>query len=178
MTEVTIIPAIDAEGRLYRVEKMQAHREDLLHLAVSVFVFSAGRLLIQKRAAGKYHSGGQWANTCCTHPDWGEGLAAAAHRRLREELTMDVPNLEHCAQLDYRAQVAGDLWENERVHVFRYVTDEVLPAPAGAPTEVSETRWIALPDLHQEVSRAPQDFAPWFRIYVSRWDELKLGVEI
>lgn len=178
MTELTIIPAIDAEGRLYRVEKMQAHREDLLHLAVSIFVFSAGRLLIQKRAASKYHSGGQWANTCCTHPDWGEELGEAAHRRLREELLMEVPNLEHCAQLDYRAQVASDLWENERVHIFRYASDEVLPSPQGSPSEVSDMRWVATDELRAEVEGSPQDFAPWFRIYVARWDELKLGFDL
>ena len=68
MGGLTIIPAIDAEGRLYRVEKMEAHRQDLLHLAISVFVFSAGRLLIQKRAEGKYHSGGLWANSVARIP--------------------------------------------------------------------------------------------------------------
>lgn len=175
MHGLTIIPAIDADGRLYRVEKMEAHRQDLLHLAISVFVFSAGRLLIQKRAEGKYHSGGLWANSCCTHPDWGEDMEEAAHRRLREELAMSVPHLEYRSTLDYRAQVADDLWEHERVHVFRYASDEELALPKAVPEEVSETRWVDVGELRSQVDRFPQHFAPWFRIYVARWDELNLG---
>lgn len=175
MAELKIIPAIDSEGRLYRVEKMEAHRQDLLHLAISVFIFSAGRLLIQKRAQGKYHSGGLWANSCCTHPDWGEAFEAAAHRRLREELAMTVPFLEHRSTLDYSAQVADDLWERERVHVYRYATDEALELPQTVSSEVSEAQWVDLAWLRREVESQAHRFAPWFRIYVARWEELNLG---
>ena len=67
-----IIPAIAEDGTLYPVEKMAAHRAGQQHLAISVFVFSQNRLLLQQRAASKYHCPGKWANTCCTHPHWGE----------------------------------------------------------------------------------------------------------
>ena len=76
-----IIPAIAADGSLYPVEKLMAHVEGLFHLAVSVFVFDGDRLLIQQRAHDKYHCGGMWANTCCTHPYWDEAAVTCAERR-------------------------------------------------------------------------------------------------
>ena len=80
--ERTIIPAIAADGSLFPIGKLEAHRLGQKHLAVSVFVFAGEQLLIQRRADGKYHCGGQWANTCCTHPHWGESPADCARRRL------------------------------------------------------------------------------------------------
>lgn len=173
MSDTITIPAIDRNGALYPIEKMEAHREAVLHLAVSVFVFWADRLLIQKRAEGKYHCGGLWANTCCTHPNWGEDLETAAVRRLREELGLGVPNLEHRSVIDYRAAVGEGLWECERVHVFRYRA-ETPPRFEPAPDEVSETRWATLAEVREELRASPERFAPWFRIYVSRWSELNL----
>ena len=66
------------------------HRRGLRHKAVSVFVLVGARVLIQKRAAGKYHTPGLWANTCCTHPRWEETALACAGRRLDEELGIKV----------------------------------------------------------------------------------------
>ncbi len=174
MSNEIIIPAIEPGGKLYPIEKLDAHRRGLLHLAISVFVFSGDRLLIQRRAEGKYHSGGLWANTCCTHPDWGEDLGIAAHRRLKDELGLSVPSLEERSVIEYRAQVSDTLWEHERVHVFRHraSTEEIDTHPA--PEEVSEVRWITERDLRSEITSSPERFAPWFRIYVSRWDELNL----
>jgi isopentenyl-diphosphate Delta-isomerase len=168
------IPAFDASGRLYPIEKLEAHRSGVLHLAISVFIFAEGRLLIQQRAAGKYHSGGLWANTCCTHPDWGEDLETAAHRRLREELGFDVPTLDARSVIEYRVRVSDDLWEHERVQVFRYVSNVPIEVPPPLKSEVARTRWIRLPELRFWMRRRPEIFAPWFRIYLDRWDELDL----
>src|SRR5262245_54825248 len=84
---------VDAnDGEVGKEERMRAHREGLRHRAFSIFVFDrAGRLLLQRRAAGKYHSGGLWSNTCCSHPLPGESVLDAAHRRLREEMGFDCP---------------------------------------------------------------------------------------
>lgn len=175
MNAAITIPGIDESGRLYPIEKLAAHRGGgVLHLAISIFVFSQGRLLIQRRAQGKYHSSGLWANTCCTHPDWGEDMRTAAHRRLREELNFDVPDLEQRAVIDYHARVSADLWERERVHVFEYATVEPLDTPIPVKDEVSATRWITVRDLRREMLQSPEKFAPWFRIYISRWKELSL----
>jgi isopentenyl-diphosphate Delta-isomerase len=166
------IPAIAADGTLFAAEKMDVHRSGQQHLAVSVFVFSQGRLLIQKRAAGKYHCAGQWANTCCTHPHWGESVEACARRRLREEVGLEL-ELTPRSVIDYRAEVTNGLIENERVHVF----EGELGAPVSPifnRQEVAELRWIALGDLLREASRSPAAFTPWLRIYLQRWDELGL----
>lgn len=177
MGSTITIPGIDEAGRLYPIEKLAAHRRGgVLHLAISIFVFHQGRLLIQRRALSKYHSGGQWANTCCTHPDWGEELKHAAHRRLKEELGFDAPFLEERAVIDYHARVSQDLWERERVHVFECTSDDELPVPKPSPEEVSDWRWISKSELAQEMRQTPEEFAPWFRIYVSRWNELGLTV--
>lgn len=165
-----LIPAIAPDGTLFPVEKLEAHRRGLLHLAVSVFVFAGEALLVQQRAAGKYHCGLLWANTVCTHPHWGESVAAAAHRRLREELGLSLA-LTPGRVISYEADVGRDLVEHERVHVFHaQIFDRITPDPD--PAEVAGTRW-ALPSLLAEEAKArPDAFAPWFRIYLARWRDL------
>ena len=103
-----MIPAW-VEGGLVPVEKIEVHRRGLLHKAVSVFVLCGEAVLIQRRALGKYHTPGLWANTCCTHPHWGEAPEACAHRRLRQELGLEGLDLEHRDQVTYRADVGGGL---------------------------------------------------------------------
>ncbi len=153
--------------------KLRAHQLGIRHLAVSIFVFSGGDLLIQRRAAGKYHCGLLWANTCCTHPFWNEPLDDAASRRLHEELGVSV-RLRRGRVLDYRADVSDGLVEHERVQVFKGVADRATLALEPNPDEVFETRWATPPDLAAEAADSPQRFAPWFRIYLERWDELGL----
>lgn len=171
--EPIVIPAIGPGGSIYPVGKMDAHRRGLQHLAVSVFIFSGDEMLIQRRAAGKYHSAGQWANTCCSHPEWDETPAAAARRRLFEELGIDL-KLTAGRIIDYRAEVGGGLIENERVHLFSARTDRTSLTLAPDPEEVSETRWASRAALGNEAAATPDAFAPWFRIYLQRWTELGL----
>lgn len=168
-----LIPAIRQDGALYPVEKMEAHERALRHQAVSVFVFRGGEMLIQQRAEGKYHCGGLWANACCSHPHWGETHAAAAERRLGEELGATLP-LARTATVEYRADVGGGLTEHEEVVVFRgEAPDDWALAPAAE--EVQAVRWAPVPRLMREAESDPGRFAPWFRIYLKRWVELKLG---
>jgi isopentenyl-diphosphate delta-isomerase len=169
----TLIPAIDARGRLYPIEKMAAHREGALHQAVSIFVFCGDALLLQRRAMGKYHSGGLWANTCCSHPAWGEASAESAQRRLKQELGFSLP-LRSCGTIDYLAEVSHGLVEHERVQIYRGdAASTALPLEPD-PSEVSEVRWMSIPGLRASVRSAPERFAPWLRIYLSRWSELGL----
>jgi isopentenyl-diphosphate delta-isomerase len=97
-----MIPAW-VEGRLTPVEKLAVHQQGLRHKAVSVFVLDGDRVLIQQRALGKYHTPGLWANTCCTHPVWGEDDAACAARRLHEELGITGLTLQAAGSVEYRA---------------------------------------------------------------------------
>jgi isopentenyl-diphosphate delta-isomerase len=166
-----VIPAIGSDGRLFAVEKMQAHRSGQLHLAVSVFLFCGDEMLIQRRAQGKYHCGGLWANSCCTHPHWGETLAAAARRRTRQELGAS-PRLTAGSVLTYCAPVGQGLIEHERVQLFRAQVDKTRLKLAPDPAEVMQTGWATRLALAAAMAARPQDYAPWFHIYMNRWDEL------
>jgi isopentenyl-diphosphate Delta-isomerase len=154
------------DGRLAPVDKLEVHRRGLRHPAVSVFVLDGGRTLIQRRALGKYHTPGLWANACCTHPRWAEDPAACAARRLREELGITGLALTLRGRIEYRAEVGGGMTEHEFVTLF---TAEATPALAIAPNsaEVMATRWIALDDLRAEIAARPQAFTPWLRIYLA-----------
>ncbi|PTN02286.1 isopentenyl-diphosphate delta-isomerase [Rhodovulum imhoffii] len=168
-----MIPAW-VNGELTPVEKLEAHRKGLPHKAISVFVMEGDKVLIQRRALGKYHTPGFWANTCCTHPDWGESAQDCATRRLREELGITGLTLTHRDRVEYRADVGNGLVEHEIVDIFT--------APAGPdlkldlnPDEVMDARWIALPDLMREVEENAGAYTPWLRIYLARHRESIFG---
>ncbi|MEM1287503.1 MAG: isopentenyl-diphosphate Delta-isomerase [Pseudomonadota bacterium] len=166
------IPAIAADGSLFPMEKMEAHRTGQLHLAISVFVLSPnGDLLIQQRALHKYHCGAQWANTCCSHPHWGEDVATAANRRLQEELGFELP-LEAKGVIKYRADVGNGLIEHERVHMFRGFAEPQSLRLQLNEEEVAQVKWISLAALQSQMAREPEHFTPWFRIYVSNFMSL------
>ncbi|MDR9395320.1 isopentenyl-diphosphate delta-isomerase [Roseovarius sp. SYSU LYC5161] len=152
---------------LVAMDKMEAHRRGLLHKAVSVFVMCGKDVLIQRRALGKYHTPGLWANTCCTHPHWGEAPEACAHRRLGEELGIRGLSLAHRDRVTYRADVGGGLTEHERVDIFvARVPGRIAVTPN--PAEVMETDWIAMPELDRLTRRMPARYTPWLRIYLER----------
>jgi isopentenyl-diphosphate delta-isomerase len=172
--EITI-PGIAADGSFYPIEKLEAHRQGVLHLAISAFVFDGDRLLVQRRADSKYHCGGLWANTVCTHPHWGEDPHACAERRLREELGVEGLRLRPTGVSEYRAAVTNGLIEHERVHMFRAEADSRRLAVAPNPDEVAETRWATAEALRAEIAAHPERFTPWFRIYVERWPDFRFG---
>ena len=168
-----VIPGIGSDGSLYPIEKLAAHRRGVLHLAISAFVFSEGDLLIQRRALTKYHCGGLWANTCCTHPHWGENVADAASRRLREELGFTLP-LTARRVVDYEADVGNGLTEHERVHMFTAEVERDAIVVTPDPDEVCETRWASAAELRAEIAEEPGRFTPWFRIYLERFPDLRV----
>ena len=144
--------------------KMRAHREGLLHRAISAIVVDhAGRMLLQRRAVAKYHSGGLWTNACCSHPRPDEAADAAARRRLREEMGVSTP-LEPMFSMIYRAPV-GDLVEHEFVHVFGGVWDgPVTPDP----DEVEATAWETPDAIIADMNARPERYTAWFRLYMTR----------
>ena len=158
-----MIPAW-VNGALTPVEKLEVHRRGLRHPAISVFVMDGNRTLLQRRALSKYHTPGLWANACCTHPHWGEDMAACATRRLREELGIEGLTLTPRDRIEYRADVGGGLTEHELVNIF---TAEGRPALSPDPDEVMDTRWITLDSLQREIETTPEAFTPWLRIYVT-----------
>lgn len=171
--EMRLIPAIAADGSLRPVGKIEAHRNGIPHLAVSVFIFCGDELLIQRRSAGKYHSALQWSNACCTHPHWGEDEQSAADRRMVEELGFSV-SLEPANQITLATPVSNGLVEQGPVRLFKgYVDKDSLWLDID-PDEVQAVRWATPELLRGEILQRPQDFTPWFRVYLERWSELGL----
>jgi isopentenyl-diphosphate Delta-isomerase len=147
-------------------DKMDAHTSGQLHRAFSVFIFdSAGRILLQRRARSKYHSGGLWSNSCCSHPRPGEATGVAARRRLSEELGFSCA-LHPAFRFIYRADVGAGLTEHEYDHVFTGMYDGT---PDPDPGEVEAWRWVSSPALLRELAASPGQFTPWARI---AFDEL------
>ena len=141
-------------------EKIKTHQEGKLHRAFSIFVFnSKGELLLQKRGKSKYHSGGLWTNTCCSHQRDGETLEEAVHRRLKEEMGFDC-ELKEMFTFTYRIKFDNDLFENEYDHVFLGKFD-------GEPTpnseEVDEWKWIDLEELKKGIRENPDNYTYWLK---------------
>lgn len=144
--------------------KTEVHERGLLHRAFSIFLVDAqGRLLVQRRASGKYHSGGLWGNSCCGHPRPGERTRSAAKRRLGEELGVAAP-LKARFLARYRAEVGGGMVENELVHVFFGRAPEALRPD---PDEISETRFLSWDELDRIAAERPDTLAPWLRHYLA-----------
>ena len=150
---------LNPDGTLMTVEKLQAHRQGLLHRAVSVFSFNnKGELLIQKRAPGKYHSANLWSNTCCTHPFPQESPNDAAHRRLYEEMGLSM-SLSEISTFKYQVEVGNGLVENEFDHIFLGYTNQ---NPVPDPGEVSEWAWVGIEKLKKELYCCPSKYSAWF----------------
>jgi isopentenyl-diphosphate delta-isomerase len=158
---------VDEEDQsLGTAEKLRAHKEGLLHRALSVFVFDrAGRLLLQQRTVDKYHSGGLWSNTCCSHPHPSEAPDAAARRRLDEEMGFSC-TLAPAFHFTYRASVGDTLTEHEYDHVFVGIVDDIAIRPN--PDEVADWAWVAPSALRSDVEAHPERYTVWFRKLLDR----------
>ncbi len=162
--EVILVDENDNEIGL--MEKMEAHEKALLHRAFSVFVFNKkGELLLQQRALHKYHSGGLWTNTCCSHPRKGEEVIQSAHRRLMEEMGFDC-ELELKHKFIYKAPFTNGLTEHELDYIF---TGEFETSPNPNAEEVASYRWISMDDLQKEIIEQPENFTVWFRIILDQY---------
>ena len=161
--QVTLVDEQDNEVGIEG--KMAAHRSGHLHRAISIFVFdSAGRLLLQKRAAGKYHSAGLWSNTCCSHPRPQEHRLVAAHRRLQEEMGFDCELVEVFSFV-YRAALSNELIEHEYDHVFFGHYDG---EPVPNPEEVADWKWEEMVQLKIDVQTNPQAYSFWLAVCLDR----------
>lgn len=145
--------------------KMEAHEKGLLHRAVSVLVFNEkGEWLIQKRATSKYHSGGLWTNTCCSHPYPNETSLDAAERRLKEEMGMN-ERLIPLFSFTYKADLDKGMIEHEYDHVFIGYSDGL---PQLNLEEACDFRYISQENLVLEIDNHPEKFTEWFKILVPK----------
>lgn len=147
--------------------KLAAHENGgRLHRAFSIFIFnSRGEMLLQRRAAGKYHFGGLWTNACCSHPRRGQATLDAAHQRLRHEMGFDT-DLKEIFTFTYRAtDPASGLTEHELDHVFVGRFDGA-PTPNG--DEVDGWKWMNPTEVAAHVQSEPSAYTPWFALVVER----------
>lgn len=140
-------------------EKTEVHQKGLLHRAFSVFLFDGDSLLIQRRAEGKYHSAGLWANTCCSHPRRGQTLSEAAQMRLYEECGIRDTEVREAGSFVYRAVFQNGLTEYEYDHVF---VGTYSGAFVPNPEEISEMKFVPLAELKQDIITHPEQYAVWF----------------
>lgn len=143
-------------------EKMKVHEAGLLHRAFSVFIVRKWEnqleVLLQKRAQDKYHCGGLWTNTCCSHPRRDETIEMAAERRLLEEMGFSA-DLIVLDKFHYRASFSNGLIENEIDHVLVGLYDESEIRPN--PEEASDYRWLQIHAIQQALTAEPHYYTPW-----------------
>lgn len=165
MTEEQVV-LVDEQGQYQGLkEKMQAHLDGDLHLAFSVLLYRDTELgreyLLQQREMNKYHSGGLWTNTCCSHPRLNETIEQAGIRRLQEEMGIVADfELTDIGHFCYRAQLDNELVEHELDHILVASTPNVVVNPN--PQEVMAYRWWSEAEIKQGMSLPTPLFTAWF----------------
>ena len=159
MEQVILVDLDDCEIGV--MEKMEAHKQAVLHRAFSVFLFNPqGKMLLQQRALTKYHSAGLWTNTCCSHPRPGETLENAVARRLMEEMGITT-KVSKAFDFIYQAELPDNLNEYEFDHVFiGNYDDEVRPNHL----EVANFVYQSIEEVAANLQSHPEKYTVWFKI--------------
>ena len=157
----SVILVDEKDNQVGLMPKLEAHQKGLLHRAFSVFIFNSDyKLLLQKRASSKYHSGGLWTNTCCSHPRDGEDVIDAANRRLNEEMGIKT-SLRKVFDFIYTAELDNNLIENEFDHVFYGVYDI---DPIINKEEAEDFKWVDMKTLKNDIENNKDQYTVWFKI--------------
>ena len=159
MIEEQVILVDKNDNQIGLMPKMEAHEKALLHRAFSVFTFNdKGQLLLQQRAADKYHSPLLWTNTCCSHQRNGETSLEAGKRRLQEEMGFTC-DLEEVFSFIYKAPFDNGLTEHELDHVMvgRYNENPIINKE-----EVESFKWMTLEEVKDDIENNPQIYTEWF----------------
>ena len=149
---------------LGEIEKLEAHKKPILHRAFSVFLIDGDKILIQKRAYNKYHSGGKWANSCCSHPRPNMDFFESVYNRIQLELGIDEKmQLIEVFYFTYLSKYAEDLFEYEYDHVLvgHYNQNKQINFNKD---EIEEVKWIKISDLKNDLVNNPQNYATWYII--------------
>lgn len=160
-----VILVDETDAVLGEMDKMEAHIKGQLHRAISVFIFnSRGQWLLQRRAMDKYHSGGLWTNSCCSHPAPGESTMDAANRRLREEMGMET-TLYSAFSFIYRAEFDNNLIEHELDHVFVGYSNA---DPILNHDEAMDFTYETYQNIETGIRNNPQNYSAWFKKVANR----------
>ena len=167
MKEEQVILVNSNDEKIGLMPKMEAHEKGLLHRAFSVFIFNdKNELMLQQRAANKYHSPLLWTNTCCSHQRDGESNLEAGKRRLQEEMGF-VCELEEKTSFIYKAPFDNGLTEHELDHVMvgSYSKDPIINRE-----EVESFKWMKLQDIKDDIEIHPEIYTEWFKIIFDKYD--------
>ncbi|AJR03398.1 isopentenyl-diphosphate Delta-isomerase [Siansivirga zeaxanthinifaciens] len=166
MKEEEVILVNENNEQIGTMPKMEAHEKALLHRAFSVFVFNDNNeLMLQQRAAHKYHSPNLWTNTCCSHQRVGETNIQAGKRRLLEEMGF-VTELVESISFIYKAPFDNGLTEHEYDHVLIGYYNE---APKINPDEVGDWKWMPLEAVKNDMLKQPELYTAWFKIIFEKF---------
>jgi len=169
-TQIYIPLVNDQDEIIGEGEKLAVHQAGLLHRAFSILVHDGqGKWLLHQRALHKYHSGGLWTNTCCGHPNVGESMENAVHRRLQEEMGFDCP-LTFQFKFRYQAALDQGLMEHEIDHV--YIGEYTGPFTVN-PEEVAAIRWQTFDEIQASMALQPHLFTVWFKEIVAELEKRK-----
>ena len=161
MSTENVILVDEKDNQVGLMPKLEAHEKGVLHRAFSIFIFNSKyELLLQKRASSKYHSGGLWTNTCCSHPREGEDTLDAANRRLDEEMGIKV-SLRKVYDFIYKAELDNQLTEHEFDHVFYGVCDN---DPILNKDEAEDFKWVDMETLNNDIIKNEDNYTVWFKI--------------
>ncbi|MEM8928224.1 MAG: isopentenyl-diphosphate Delta-isomerase [Bacteroidota bacterium] len=151
--------------------KMEAHEKARLHRAFSVFIMNKkGEIMLQQRAADKYHSPLLWTNTCCSHQRDGETNIEAGKRRLMEEMGFET-DLREVFSFIYKAPFDNGLTEHELDHVM---IGNFNGTPKINPEEVANWMWMFPSDIQKDIGIHPQNYTAWFKIIFERFHDFLL----
>ena len=152
------------DNEIGEIEKLEAHKSPILHRAFSVFLVDGEYMLIQKRAEGKYHSGGLWANSCCSHPRPNKTFLESVYDRLNLELGIDEKmELSKVFNFTYLSKYSDNLYEYEFDHVLVGKYDMNLNIKFNEE-EIEEVKWVKISDLEKDIVNNPKKYATWFII--------------
>ena len=166
MREEQVILVNDKDEQIGLMPKMEAHEKAVLHRAFSVFVFNdKDELMLQQRAADKYHSPLLWTNSCCSHQRDGESNLEAGKRRLQEEMGF-VCELKEVTSFIYKAPFDNGLTEHELDHIMiGYYNEE----PIINREEVESFKWMTVKDVKNEIANKPEIYTEWFKIIFEKY---------
>ncbi len=163
-----LFDVVDERDRVIGVlPRSVVHSRQLLHRAVSVFVFnSSGQLLLQMRSAAKDEYPNCWTSSASGHLGAGEDYDACAPRELQEE-TGIVATLERLAKFP-----AGPETALEHTVLYRATTD--VP-PRFDPGEVAYGRFFEIDEIETMIAADPERFTPPFRTLFAWYREHHAG---
>jgi isopentenyl-diphosphate Delta-isomerase len=161
MQEQLMILVNEQDEQIGLLPKMETHQKGLLHRAFSVFLFAKnGDMILQKRAAGKYHSPLLWTNACCSHPFPSETIQQSATRRLQEELGLQTA-LTPAFTFIYNTTLDQGLTEHELDHVLVGTYNDAIDFNTE---EVEEIAQFSMQYIEQDLQAQPQNYTVWFAI--------------